>query len=301
MASSLSPKKGNPDMTENVEMYTKEGVRILVSKSEWKTALPGYFADVAENPDETYKLIVLSLQDGLEAECIEPARRLQQIDPNKERATNLLGIVLLRNNMLDEAQRLLSAYLDENGPSGVILTNLAKVYDQKGDDRKAYKTLWNALLADPNQDNALAWWYSIHKGDKEKQRLDESLVKLADLPGSWRPVAYLAVRSFEENESSNALMIMKKVLEMAKDVPDALTIVSGELAYRGFVREALEEVYPVYDARKHGHAAGINLIKACVELKEKEKGLTLCDSVEALGRSDQRQKISELRGKLGGI
>ena len=283
---------------ENVELYTKEGVKILVSKTEWKAALPEYFKEVSANPDETYKLIVLSLQDGLFEECIAPARALAATDPNKERAVNLLGIVYLKNGLLKEAQEVLDRYLKEAGPSGVILTNLAKVCEKKGDERKAYKTLWTALLADPNQDNALAWWYSIHMENKETQRLDESLIKLTEIPGSWRPMAYLAVRSFDENETDNAMLILKKVLEKAGENPDALMIVSGELAFRGYVRESLDMVYPVYDSRKHGLLAGLNLIQACVSLKEREKGLALCDAVETLGRSDLKQRIHGLREEL---
>lgn len=298
MASSESPEENKMQDNENVELYTKEGVKILVSKTEWKEALPEYFKEVSANPDETYKLIVLSLQDGLYEECLDPARSLIASDLNKERAVNLLGIVLMKNGMLKEAQEVLEEYLQETDPSGAILTNLAKVYEEKGDERKAYKTLWKALLADPNQDNALAWWYSIHLENKETQRLDESLIKLTEIPGSWRPMAYLAVRSFDENETDNAMLILKKVLEKAGENPDALMIVSGELAFRGYVRESLDMVYPVYDARKHGLLAGLNLIQACVSLKEREKGLALCDAVETLGRSDLKQRIHGLREEL---
>lgn len=301
MDSAAEPRDGGVGGDDSVELYTGDGEKVLVSRERWKEALPSYFEDAAEDADETYKLIVLSLRDGFYAECIEPAKRLLKIDSDKERAANILGVVLLKNGMLEEAEKVLSGYLNGIGPSGAIMTNLAKVYDKKGEGRKAYKTLWGALLADPNQENALAWWYSIHRGPKEKQRLDESLVKLAELPGSWRPVAYLAVRSFEEKEPENGLMIMGRVLEIAGDVPDALVIVSGELAGRGYAREALDMVYPLYEPRRHGHAAGMNLIKACVELREKEKGLALCDSVEALGRADIIESLRRLREKLRNI
>jgi len=233
----------------DIVFYSRDGGKVTVSKERWRESLPEYFEEVSGKPDEIYKLIVLSLQDGLCAECLGPVKNLFEIDPDRERAANILGVVFLENGMLDDAEAVLKAYLDREGPSGVVMTNLAKVYEAKGEERKAYRTLWNALLADPNQDNALAWWYSIHSGEREKERLDDSLVRLAEIPGSWRPVAYLAVRSFEEGEVSNALLIMEKVLEMAKDEPDALKIVSGELAQRGYVREALNMVYPVYDEK----------------------------------------------------
>jgi archaellum biogenesis ATPase FlaH len=111
-------------------------------------------------------------------------------------------------------------------------------------------------------------------------------------------MAYLAVRSFDENETDNAMLILRKVLEKAGDQGEALMLVSGELASRGYIRESMDMVYPVYDARKHGHLAGLNLIKACIDLKEREKGIVLCDAVEDLGRSDLKQRIHGLREEL---
>ena len=294
MASPQTPEKKEKD---SIGLYTKEGAKINVSKNQWKEALPKYFEEAEGDPDKTYKLIVLSLQDELFEECLAPARRLVDTDPNKERAVNLLGIVLLKNKLLDEAEEVLQKYLKE-GQSGVILTNYAKVLVEKGGEREGYKTLWKALLADPNQENALAWWYSIHAENKETRRLRDSLKKLAEVPGSWRPLVYLAMMNLDEDKTGNALALFKKVLAIAPEQGDALTVVSGELAHRGHLKEALNLVYPVYDARRHGLFAGMNLIQACISLKEREKGLLLCDAVEQLGRPDQKEKIKGMREKL---
>ncbi len=295
------PKPAEKIDTDSIGLYTKEGEKIVVSKDQWKEALPEYFEKATDDPDKTYKLIVVCLQDGLFAECVAPARRLCAIDSNKERAVNLLGVVLLKNKLLDEAEEVLQKYLTEQGQSGVILANLAKVYVEKGDEKEGYKTLWKALRIDPNQENALAWWYAIHAENKKTARLYDSLKKLSEIPGSWRPLIYLAINSLDDNKSGNALALFKKALAIAPGQGDALTIVSGELASRGHVRDALNLVYPLYDARKHGHAAGLNLILACISLKEREKGLQLCDAVEQLGRTDQKEKIKGLREKLQGL
>lgn len=283
---------------DRITLYTKEGTKVTVSKDQWKEALPKYFEDVAGDPDKTYKLIVLCLQDGFFEECLAPARSLCGIDPNKERSANLLGVVLLKNKLLGEAEEVLQKYLKEQGQSAVILTNLAKVCVEKGDEREGYKILWKALREDPNQENALAWWYAIHAENKETRRLHDSLKKLADIPGSWRPLTYLAIKELEDNKTGNALALYKKVLTAAPGQGDALAIVSGDLASRGHIRDALNLVYPLYDASRHGHAAGINLIQACISLKEREKGLLLCDAVEQLGRADLKERIEGMREKL---
>ena len=150
----------------------------------------------------------------------------------------------------------------------------------------------------PQPGKRLAWWYAIHRENKETRRLHDSLKKLSEIPGSWRPLTYLAMKELEDNKTGNALALYKKVLAAAPGQGDALAIVSGDLASRGHIRDALNLVYPLYDARRHGHSTGINLIQTRISLKEREKGLLLCDAVEQLGRADLKERIKEMREKL---
>ena len=293
-------KAGNGKKEKTITIYSKDGQRLFIPLSEWKTGLPKMFENAKDNPDELYKLIVMSLRDGLEKECLDPGRRLKEIDTDKERSANLLGIVLMKNGLLDEAEQVLEDYLKCNA-SGAVLTNLAKVYGEKGDEKKCMETLWKALQTDPNQENALGWWYEIHSEKGEVGKAYQSIEELCQIKGSWRPQGWLADKYLEEQDLKGALAQYRVVLEVAGNKGDALLMVSGGLASGGHPKEALKMVLPLYKPEKHGPYTGINLINACIQAKDKETGLKLCEQLEKLGRFDLKERLDYLRKELDTI
>jgi tetratricopeptide (TPR) repeat protein len=282
---------------KTITIYSKDGQRLFMSLSEWRTGLPKMFENANDNPDELNKLIVMSLRDGLEKDCMDAARRLRDIDTDKERSANLLGIVLMRNGLLDEAEQVLEDYLKYNA-SGPILTNLAKVFMGKGEEEKGMETLWKALKTDPNQENALGWWYEIHSEKGEIGKAYQSFEELCQIKGSWRPQGWLADKFLEEQDLKGALAQYRAVLKVAGNKGDALLMVSGGLTSKGHPKEALSMVLPLYKPVKHGPFTGINLINACIQLNDKETGLKLCDEMENLGRFDLKERLDSLREKL---
>ena len=112
-----------------IEFVDANGIRVFVAREEYRTRfLPGVFSDASGSPDSLYQRIIQTLDDGFVNECIEPARRLVEIDGKPERSYTVLGIVLLKNQRLEEAQALYVKFTQEHGESAIILTNLAKVY-----------------------------------------------------------------------------------------------------------------------------------------------------------------------------
>ena len=282
-----------------IRMYDKEGNEYFISKSEYRNnVLPDAFEKTMDNPDGLYSAIVMTLQDGFFEHCLLPAKRLAQIDPNKERSATILGIVLMKNNQLDEAQIVLDNYLEQYGDSGVILTNLAKVFAEKGQDEKSIGTLRKALTVNPNQDNALEWWCVIHREKEGEEGFYRAMEEVAQIPGSWRPQLWLARRLLEQKKISSAIAIYRRVLESDSETEDALMMISGDLGNNGYLIQMLDLVLPFYNAEKHGALAGLNLIKSCIRLGEKETGLRLCDSVDRLQRYDLKQYTEQLRTEL---
>jgi tetratricopeptide (TPR) repeat protein len=282
-----------------IRMYDNDGNEFFISKSEYRNKiLPDTFEKTKDNPDGLYDAIVLTLQDGFFEDCLLPAKRLAQIDPNKERSATILGITLMKNNQLDEAQKVLDNYLEQNGDSGVVLTNLAKVFAEKGQGEKSVGTLWKALTINPNQDNALDWWGAIHHEQEGEEGFYRAMEEVAQIPGSWRPQLWLARRLLEQKKISPAIAIYRTVLESAPEAEDALMMISGDLGNNGYLMQMLDLVLPFYKAEKHGALAGLNLIQSCIRLGEKETGLRLCDSVDRLQRYDIKQYSEQLRTQL---
>lgn len=287
------------DQDSMIRMYDGEGNEYVILKSEYRQkVLSGQFRDASDNADKLYAAIVMALQDGFVEDCLLPAERLHDIDPNRERSATVLGIVLTKNGQLDAAQEVLEAYLREVALSGVVLTNLAKVFSQKGQDEDSYETLWKALTVDPNQDNGLEWWGAIHHERGGETAFVEAMEQAAGIEDSWRPQLWLARKHLEGGNLAAAMAVYQQVLPLASTHGDALMMISGDLGNNGYVRHAVELVRPVYQPERHGPMAGLNLIQACIDIRDREAGLKLCAAVERLQRYDLTSHLDQLRTEL---
>jgi hypothetical protein len=62
---------GNPNL---IKVFDKSGAPIYLTKESWRAnVLPGMLRANWDNPDELYKIIVGTLQDGLSADVVEAA------------------------------------------------------------------------------------------------------------------------------------------------------------------------------------------------------------------------------------
>ena len=75
-------------------------------------------------------------------------------------------------------------------------------------------------------------------------------------------------------------------------------MISGDLGNNGYLAQMLDLILPLYEPEKHGPRAGLNLIHASIQLREKETGLKLCESVERLQRYDLKQYLEALRAEI---
>ena len=75
-------------------------------------------------------------------------------------------------------------------------------------------------------------------------------------------------------------------------------MISGDLGNYGHPQQTLDLVGPRYDADRHGALTGLNLIAACVQLGQIERGKQLCEEVERLNRYDLLGYLHHLRSQL---
>lgn len=290
------------DKNGPIRVYDKEGKEYLIPRDAYrKDVLPGVFEKAWNNEDALYSAIVATLRDGFYLEALAPAVQYQNLSKDAESSAVLLGITYMKLGRLKEARDSLETYLNKHGDSGSVLTNLAKVIADEGDAKRSLEILWKSLTVDPNQDNALDWWGAIHyeKGGADA-RID-SIKKVAELPGSWRPQLWLARHYLEAGERNKALTIYHSILSTsAASRGDVLMMITGDLGNNGQLREAINLIASVYDPRKHGIETGINLVMAYKQLKMRKEGLTLLSQLEALGRYDWREYLTKLKHELSG-
>ena len=65
---------------------------------------------------------------------------------------------------------------------------------------------------------------------------------------------------------------------------EALLVISGELGAKGYSKELIELIEPVYDFNKNDIRVGLNLLQAYLQNKEIRKGESLLNKLMMLDR-----------------
>lgn len=133
-ATPSDPSK-DPNMIRVHDAYGEER---FFSKETWrKDILPDVLKKEWRNPDTLSATIIQSLHDGFTADVLGAAQQLHRIDADAERATTILANVYLQTKRIDEAEAVISAFVQQHGETGSIVTNLAKVNSARGEVTRA--------------------------------------------------------------------------------------------------------------------------------------------------------------------
>ncbi len=283
-----------PDESELITVYDSYGREMQITRNEWRNNV--FLPNLREkwnSADELYSLIISGLNDGFVADLIPAAAQLVEIDSNPERSHVIQGIVLLENGQLAAAENALRTGMAKVGATGTLLTNLAKVFSDRGEQALADETLWHAVQADPNQENGLLWWAAIQREKAGEAGYLEALRTVAALPGSWRAPLWLARHCLEQKDVESARVFYTQVLTAGTFDGSALMMISGDLGNNGQIPLIIELVEPVYDEHKHDPMAGINLLRAYQELGQAAEGEALLARLYALGFAPIKSQLDQ--------
>lgn len=295
-AASASPAPEAPgDEQPMIQVFDAYGRPLLVPREEWRTkVLPGNLHAHWDNPDVLYDLILRAVDDGFHADVMEAADRLNGIDSIPERGATVLAIVLMRNGALNEAERVLAGFTQRYGESGVILTNLAKVYADRGQTERADETLWRALELDPNLDNAVGWYMARAREQGGEPAAMDAMRRVAALPDSWRAQLWLARNALASGDREQALALYDESLSRAGDNVPALLLeqMSGDLGGAGLLNELVQRTGPRFDPARHGVMVGNNLMRAFLDLGHPEAARAVLEQLHAARRPDWAPALS---------
>lgn len=292
VTSSASDPANDPNL---IRVFDKFGQELFISKEEWRTnVLPGALKSHWDKPDELCEMIISALNDGFVAEVDSAAERLYQLDPNSSRNVCVYAIVQLKNERLNEAERVLRSFLEKNGDDGSVLTNLAKVFAARGETKERDETLWRALTVDPNQNNALGWYEALVRERSGDEAALNALSRVAQHPDSWRPQLWFAREALNANDLPQAINYYRDGLAHAgSNVPaEFLMQMSGDLGNHGHLAELLELTEPYFVPGQHGLQVGNNLIKAHIDLRHIDAARKILDQLYSLKRPDWKETLS---------
>jgi len=282
------PKNPNSD-SNMIRVFDAYGREMFITRQQWRdNVLLGTIQNNWDDPEKLAGFIIQSLQDNFFDEMIRPAERLLQLEPDAERSTVLLAIVYLKVKRLKDSETVLQQFISKRGESGVVLTNLAKVYAERGNKEQMLQILWRGLELDPNQDNGLGWYEVIHREQGGEATGIEALRRVAEIPGSWRAQLWLARAKLREKDINGAIHLYQKSLAHAgKPVPtDLLMQMSGDLGNAGLLSEILQLAEPQFEPTIHGLQVGNNLVKAHFDLGQFDQARRILDQLFSLKRPD---------------
>ena len=295
----ISSEKSPKENAKMMNIIDQNGRRIQITMDEWREkVLPIALKNHWDNANLLYNDILKAIQNNSISDVEEAAIHLKEIDTIKERGYNTLAILYLKNKEFNKANELLLEYLANNPKTGTILTNLAKSYYGKDEKEKAMEILWEGLTINPNQNNGLPWYASICKDRDGIDGYIDALRRASEIKGSWLPQFLLARHELNEKNIESAKEFLKIALSQGHVTQEALLVISGELGAKGYSKELIELVEPVYDFNKNDIRVGLNLLQAYLQNKEIEKGENLLNKLMMLERPDLKNALLKISNKF---
>jgi tetratricopeptide (TPR) repeat protein len=282
-----------------ITVYDERGRELQISRQDWLRSvfLPALERDW-NDADALYGRIIGGLRDDLSEHLLPAAERLVELDAGSERSLVVQAIVLMDAKDLGGAEQKLRTSCQKHGRTAVVLTNLAKVFDKQRDTAKACDTLREALMLDPNFENAVLWWAALARERGGDEAYLAALEELAQSPGAWLPLLWIAREALKSRNIAGARQLYEQVLTVAADMPDALIMVSGDLGNAGQLELLVELVAPHYDVDRHGPLAGVNLAEALKELGHFEQATALVQQLLALRMAPLAERLAQLETEI---
>lgn len=295
----ISSEKSPKENAKMMNIIDQNGRRIQITMDEWREkVLPIALKNHWDNANLLYNDILKAIQNNFISDVEEAAIHLKEIDTIKERGYNTLAILYLKNKEFNKANELLLEYLANNPKTGTILTNLAKSYYGKDEKEKVMEILWEGLTINPNQNNGLPWYASICKDRDGIDGYIDALRRASEIKGSWLPQFLLARHELNEKNIESAKEFLKIALSQGHVTQETLLVISGELGAKGYSKELIELVEPVYDFNKNDIRVGLNLLQAYLQNKEIEKGENLLNKLMMLERPDLKNALLKISNKF---
>ncbi len=276
--------------------------RRLITKDEWRaTVLPARLKKEWEDESGLYQVIKAALRFGFAADVEAASMRLIEIDSNHERSHVTRGIVLMRMQRFKEAQKALREHADVFGPTRIVLTCLAKAYDEAGDSGKSTKTLLKALSLPQWSDASLSWWSEIQRDLGGETAHVEILQRAAAIRGSWVPSLWHARHSLRANDIKRALSGYKQAIIGTDADADVLAVIANDLVKHALFGEVIELLKSIYEPARHGPLAGLNLLRAYLAVSDAAQGGLLLDDMRKHFNEDLRNHLDHYARQMGRV
>ena len=99
-----------------IKVFDAYGREMFITKEVWRTkVLPGTLKSNWNNAEQLAGIVIGSMNDGFFADVLAAAEQLYRIDPIPARGACAYGIVLMKNNRLDDAEKVFRDHIEKHG------------------------------------------------------------------------------------------------------------------------------------------------------------------------------------------
>jgi tetratricopeptide (TPR) repeat protein len=282
-----------------VKMLDEEGKEVKVPRKQWiEEILPQSLKQAWDDPDTLYAMLVAALNENVALAIMKGVRRLAEIGSIPEQPAVLEGVALMQAGQRDKAEGIFNVFLESHGPTASILTNLAKIQHERGEKTQAEETLAKALALDANLEHLLIWHLSLLKQRGGDEAAQAALRQLAEDPKNWRARMFIARALLKARRNGEALAAYKRAITEGDVSPDGLAQITSDLGRAALPGEMIDMVLPMYEARKHGPLAGINLLQAMMQSGRLDEAEGLLANLNELKHPMLQEILADFAGKL---
>jgi tetratricopeptide (TPR) repeat protein len=283
---------------ELITVYDERGRELHIRRAAWAESvlLPG-LRKAWDDAKQLAGQITQALHDDFAEQVQQAAERLLTLDHESERALILAAIVRMECGALDQAEEALDRSIRRHGPSGSALTNLAKLYEKRGDKASSKTTLRRSLDRDPNQDSLL-WWATLAKEERGEAGFIAALEEIASVPGAWRPQLWIAREKLKQGDHAAALALYEQVLSIAADRSDVLMMITGDLGNAGALGDLVRLAAPHFAPEVHGPRPGMNIARAFTQLGRTDEARALVRRLQAMNWPPFAEALAKLEAEI---
>jgi len=230
---------------------------------------------------ETLREIAMAcFHSGYFPEAAAICRRILELDPEDDGALLHLGVALLHDEQLGEAETTVLDYLRRCPECAVGHVNLAKVYGEMGRETDAVGALDRALDLDPDNTHALDLLYlTLREAGRTQAALDRLEHVAQDQPQSWGPYRTIAQHWQREDVVEQAVGYYLRAFERAPRSAELLRTLSGYLGQQGRIEELVSVVEWAAQLGPISPEATYNLARAYLELGRVEPARALLEAL----------------------
>ncbi|MCB1174252.1 MAG: hypothetical protein KDK39_11825 [Leptospiraceae bacterium] len=291
--------------TDNMEMElvgsNGEGPIIEMTKEQYaEIKLPGLFQEVWDDADGLASLILQTLRDGLAAHCVEPCKRLLEIDADPGRPRHYYGLTLMELGELDQAESLMRetvAMIPSDIRQQFVLGQILKKANK---NEEALALLNTCVGKDPTNYDYLRVWAPLYfdtYGDAEFRR---QMRELIDGTGDPNPLYALAVHELEHGHFESLAALLVSLFKLISPQTSGLDEFIAAMGKQGQLELITGPIQAAYQPAKDSLSTGLHILEAYARSAEPTRGQDLLQAIQtsAPERDDYQEALQLFAERL---